>query len=69
MNMLCFVNQVLMVCWNLHMPGFEIYTWYNYFDEFDVNLNKCDAIVWGDNHLYMNDGLKEPWHDAPPCKL
>ncbi len=26
MNMLCFVSFLLMVCWNLHMPGVEIYT-------------------------------------------
>ncbi len=25
MNMLCFVSFLLMVCWNLHMPGIEIY--------------------------------------------
>ncbi len=26
MNILCFVSFKLMVCWNLHMPGVEIYT-------------------------------------------
>ncbi len=26
MNILCFVSFVLMVCWNLHLPGVEIYT-------------------------------------------
>ncbi len=26
MNMLCFVSFLHMVCWNLHMPGVEIYT-------------------------------------------
>ncbi len=26
MNMLCFVSFLLMVCWNLHMPDVEIYT-------------------------------------------
>ncbi len=26
MNMLSFVSFLLMVCWNLHMPGVEIYT-------------------------------------------
>ncbi len=31
MNMLCFVSFLLTVCWNLHMPGVEIYT-------FSVNL-------------------------------
>ncbi len=31
MNMLCFVSFLLMFCWNLHMPGVEIYT-------FSVNL-------------------------------
>ncbi len=31
MNMLCFVSFVHMICWNLHMPGIEIY-------RFSVNL-------------------------------
>ncbi len=26
MNIVCFVSLLLMVCWNLHMPGVEIYT-------------------------------------------
>ncbi len=26
MNMLCFVSFLLMICWNLHMSGVEIYT-------------------------------------------
>ncbi len=51
-NMLCFMNLVLMVCWNLHMPGFDIYTWYSYFGEFGVNLNKYNPIVWG-RYIWM----------------
>ncbi len=47
MNMLCFVNPVLKVCWNLHIPGFEIYTWISYFSEFGINFNKFDPIVLG----------------------
>ncbi len=72
MNILCFVNLVLMLCWNLHMHGFQIYTWYSYSGEFGLNMKKIDPIVWEDNHLYMSymdDGLKAPWQDAPPCKL
>ncbi len=69
MNMLCFVNLALMVCWNLHMTGVAIYTWYGYFGEFGIHLNKFDPIVRGGSYLSMDDGLKAPWHDAPPCKL
>ncbi len=67
--MLSFVNLVLVVWWYLQMSGFEIYSWYSYFGEFDINMNKFDPIVWGGNRLNMDDGLKAPWHDAPPRKL
>ncbi len=38
--MLCFVSFLLMVCWNLHMPGFEIYT-------FSVNVVLMVVEIYG----------------------
>ncbi len=29
-----------------------------------VNCNEHAHIVWGGNHLYMDDGLMAPWHDV-----
>ncbi len=42
------------------MTGVAIYTWYGYFGEFGIHLNKFDPIVRGGSYLSMDDGLKAP---------
>ncbi len=63
MNMLCFVSFLLMVCWNLHMPGVEIYIFsvnlvlmvcWNLCIPYNKNWNLHIAWFWGGFGVNLN---------------